>query len=59
MTSDLTLGEIGRTVTRVEAKVDHALTDHEHRLRRIEGWMYALPISIVAAVTSAAVAIFK
>jgi hypothetical protein len=59
MTSDLTLGEIGRTVVRVEAKVDHALNDHESRLRRLEGWMYALPISMVVAAVSTAVAILK
>lgn len=59
MDADLSLGEIGRTVVRVEAKVDRALADHESRLRRVEAWMYALPVAVVTAVTAGVVAVLK
>lgn len=59
MPDDLSLGEIGRTVTRVEAKVDRALADHESRLRRVEAWMYALPVAVLTAIASAVVAVAK
>lgn len=52
---DVTLGEIHRTMTRIEQKVDKVTDDHEVRLRRVEKWMYAVPPTVVAAVTSVVV----
>lgn len=37
--------------------VSRQLADHEERLRNIERWRYALPVSAVAAVASAIAAV--
>jgi len=47
-----TLGEIARTVERVESKLDRAIDDHEMRLRRAERWIYALPPTLLLAAGS-------
>lgn len=56
---DVTLGELGRSLARIEAKVDTVTGDHEKRLRAVERWMYALPPTIAVAIASVAAAIFK
>jgi len=38
--TELTLGEVGRAVERVEAKLDRVIEDHEKRLRRLEAIQY-------------------
>lgn len=49
---DVTLGEIHRTMQRIEQKVDKVTDDHEARLRRVEKWMYAVPPTVILAVAS-------
>lgn len=40
MDDDLTLGELGRSLVRIEQKLDQAIGDHENRLRRVERVMW-------------------
>lgn len=54
---DPTIGEVGRTMLRLEAKVDLTLADHEARLRKTERWVYALPPTFILAAVSLAVAL--
>lgn len=57
----LTNGELGRWLTRVETKIDHAVSDHESRIRRIERSMYVaigLATAGVASGLSSLLAIF-
>ena len=35
-TDDLTMAEMGRTMVRIEGKLDKVTADHEDRLRRLE-----------------------
>ncbi len=56
---DLTMGEIGRTIVRIETKLDRMYGDHEGRLRRVEAWMYAIPAAIITGVIGAVVAVVK
>lgn len=39
---DITMGEMGRTVARIEHKLDQMVEDHEKRIRTIEKWMWGL-----------------
>lgn len=48
-------------LARIETKLDQALSnhaDHEKRIRLVERWKYALPVSALAAIAAGAVAIF-
>lgn len=49
MTDDMTMGEISRTLNRMEERLERVVDDHEGRLRRLERWSYALPPTIVTA----------
>ncbi|MBX6357645.1 MAG: hypothetical protein IRZ05_17555 [Micromonosporaceae bacterium] len=40
MDDDLTLGELARSLVRIEMKLDQAIGDHETRLRRVERVMW-------------------
>lgn len=53
----MSLGEIGRSVARLESKMDRWLEDHEQRLRSCEKWKNALPPTVLVALASAVVAI--
>ncbi len=49
---EVTTGELGRSLKRVEDKLDKALGDHEQRLRRIERMTYvALGIAMAGGIT--------
>lgn len=48
----MTLGEIGRSLHRVEQRLDKVLDDHEVRLRKVERWVYAVPPTLVLAAAS-------
>jgi len=48
-TQAATLGRVTDQVARIN--------DHEDRIRRLEAWRYALPVSALAAIVSAVVAI--
>lgn len=56
--TDMTNGELGRWLVRIESKLDRAIDDHEKRLRSVERWMYALPPTLILAVASMLVALF-
>lgn len=46
-------------LSQIEGKLDKALDDHEKRLRKLEGWMYALPATVFASGASLIVALVK
>lgn len=54
-----TLGEIGRTLTRLEGQIAKVTDDHEKRLRAVERWVYAVPPTLILAAASIVAAIFK
>lgn len=54
-----TMGEIGRSLGRLEGKMDRAMEDHEQRLRRTERWVYALPPTLIASLVSLAIALLS
>lgn len=56
---DVTLGEVARSLARIEGKVDTITGDHERRLRDLEKWKYALPPTVAVAAASVIAAIFK
>lgn len=56
---DVTLGELRRTLARIELRQEHVVQDHEIRLRRVERWVYAIPPALLIALTSVAVAIIR
>lgn len=56
---EMTNGELGRWLQRIESKLDRAIDDHERRLRSVERWMYALPPTLIMAAASLVVALFK
>jgi hypothetical protein len=41
----------------IERKLDKVVDDHERRLRKLEAWMYAVPASLLAAVSAVIVAV--
>ena len=55
----ITLGDVYLAVRKVEEAVGiipaqaQTIGDHEKRLRSIERWLYALPISVLLAIGSA------
>lgn len=54
-----TLGEIHRTLARLEAQIAKVTDDHEKRLRAVERWVYAVPPTLILAAASIVAAIFK
>lgn len=54
-----TMGEIGRSLGRLEHKIDRSLEDHENRLRRAERWVYALPPTLIASLVSLVIALLS
>lgn len=60
MSSDpITLGEIGRKIDDLDSSIKKVLDDHEHRLRSIEKWMYAVPPTLLIAIASVVASIMK
>lgn len=56
-TSDVTMGEIARTMARMDQRMERVVEDHEKRLRRIEKWVYLLPPTVITAGVAVALAI--
>lgn len=56
---EVTLGEVVRSLTRIEARLDSKMDDHERRLRDLEKWKYALPPTVAIAAASVIAAIFQ
>lgn len=40
VSGDITPAELGRSLLRIESKLDRAIDDHEQRVRRLERWMW-------------------
>lgn len=40
VSDEVTPAELGRSLARIEMKLDRAIDDHELRLRRLERWMW-------------------
>lgn len=55
--SDITLGEIARTLKRLELKLDAVTGDHEERIRKVERWVYAVPPTLILALASIVAAV--
>ncbi len=54
-TEEMTIGELGRTIARIEVKLERLVYDHEKRLRTLERWMWgAAGTGAVGAATGAA-----
>lgn len=51
------LGEIARTLARLELKLDAVAGDHEDRLRKVERWVYAVPPTLILALASIVAAV--
>jgi hypothetical protein len=51
------LGEIARSLHRIEEQLSKGFDDHEGRIRKVERWMYAVPPTIVLAVASVIAAV--
>ena len=51
------IDEVRYAVHLLESRVDTTLDDHEHRLRRIEKWLYALPPTLMLVIASALAAL--
>lgn len=43
---------INQRLSAWEVKVDKVVDDHERRLRAVEKWMYAIPVSVLVALVS-------
>jgi hypothetical protein len=56
---DFTMGEIARTMQRMDARMERVVEDHEQRLRRIERWMYVLPPTVITAGAAVILAIVR
>ena len=54
---DVTLGELRRTLGRIELRQERVIEDHEARLRRVERWVYGIPPSILIAAAAVVVAL--
>jgi hypothetical protein len=52
MNDDVTLGEVVRSLQRIERALDTVTGDHEARLRKVERWVYAVPPTLMLAVAS-------
>lgn len=48
----ITLGEIYRTLVRVENHIAEVKSDHENRLRKVERWVYAVPPTLLLALAT-------
>lgn len=57
--ADFSLGEIARTMQRMDARLERVIEDHEARLRRVERWMYILPPTVIMAGASVIIALLR
>lgn len=57
--NEFTLGEIARTMQRMDSRLERVLEDHETRLRRIERWMYVLPPTLITAIGAVVMSIIN
>ena len=57
--TDVTLGELRRTLARIELRQENMIHDHEVRLRRVERWVYGIPPTIIVAAAGVIIAIVR
>lgn len=57
--SEVTMGEVQRTLSRMDQRMERVIDDHEARLRRVEKWMYILPPTVIVAGASVIVAVLR
>lgn len=57
--TDFTMGEIARTMQRMDSRLERVLEDHETRLRRVERWMYVLPPTLITAIGAVVLAFVR
>lgn len=55
----VTMGELQRTLARIEAGQTRVVEDHEVRLRRVERWVYAVPPSLIISAAAVAIALVR
>jgi len=55
----VSLGELQRTLARIEAGQARVVEDHEARLRRVERWVYAVPPTILVSAAAVITAIIR
>lgn len=48
-TGDYTIGEMARTLNRMDQRMERVVEDHEKRIRKLEKWMYLLPPTVISA----------
>jgi hypothetical protein len=48
----VSLGEVARSLQRIERQLDTVTGDHEARLRKVERWVYAVPPTLFLAAAS-------
>lgn len=56
---DVSLGELGRSLQRIELRLDVVTGDHETRLRKVERWVYAVPPALILAGASVVASVFN
>lgn len=55
----VSMGELQRTLARIEAGQARVVEDHEARLRRVERWVYAVPPTLITAGAAIIIAIVR
>lgn len=56
---EFTMGEVARTMQRIETKLDAVTSDHEKRLRSLERWMYLLPPTVLSSLAAVVVTLMS
>lgn len=59
LADNVSLGELQRTLNRIEARQERVVEDHEIRLRRVERWIYTLPPTIITAGAAVIIALAR
>lgn len=55
----VSMGELQRTLARIEAGQARVVEDHEQRLRRVERWVYAVPPTVIVSAGAVILAIVR
>lgn len=58
-TGDYTIGEMARTLQRMDTRMERVVEDHEKRIRKLEKWMYLLPPTVISAGIAVALTIVE
>ena len=55
----VSMGELQRSLARIEAGQTRMMEDHEQRLRRVERWVYAIPSAVIVSAAAVVVAVIR